>query len=54
MVAVTAFSHPTFLNDLIGGHHYYAYAPHMLLGFEESMTFNQRFLNFFIHIEEYM
>ncbi|XP_055315318.1 UDP-glycosyltransferase UGT5-like [Sitodiplosis mosellana] len=54
MLAVTAFGHPSFVNDLIGGHHYYAYVPHMLLQFDDTMTFVQRFLNFLIHVEEYV
>lgn len=54
MLAVTAYGHPPFLNDLIGGHHYYAYVPHMSLDVDHKMTFAQRFLNFLIHIEEYL
>lgn len=54
MIAVTAFGHPPFLIDLIGSHHYYSYVPHFLLPFNDKMTFSQRFLNFLVHIEEYL
>lgn len=52
LIAVTAFGHPSFTNDLIGGHHYYAYVPHMTLPFDSEMTFFQRFYNFIIYAEE--
>lgn len=54
MIAVTAFGHPSFLGDLIGGHHYYSYVPHMLSPFDDKMTFYQRLENFLIYIEEYL
>lgn len=54
MLAVTAFGYPSFTNDLIGGHHYYSYVPHMFLPFDDEMSFVQRFLNFLIHVEEYL
>lgn len=52
LIAVTAYGHPSYLNDLTGGHHYYAYVPHESLPFSEQMTFSQRFYNFIIHIWE--
>lgn len=54
MIGVTAFGRPSFLSNLIGGHHYYAYVPHMILTFDDHMTFWQRFYNFVVHVEEYL
>lgn len=54
LVAVTAFSHPSYLVDLVGGHHYYAYVPHNVFFFEKDMLFWQRFLNFAVYVEEYV
>lgn len=54
LLAVTAFGHPPFLNNLIGGHQYYAYAPHFSTAFDDQMSFAQRFLNFILHAEEMM
>lgn len=52
LVAVSAYGHPPFLNDLIGGHHYYAYVPFTMTSFNDAMTFSQRFYNFLLYIEE--
>lgn len=54
LVAITAYGQPSFMNQLIGGHHYYAYNPHIMLEFDDKMTFGQRFYNFLVHIEESM
>lgn len=52
LISVTAYGHPSFLNDLVGGHHYYAYVPHDSLPFDDNMTFPQRFYNFLVFIWE--
>lgn len=54
LLVVSAFVHPPYLNDLIGGHHYYAYVPHDLLLRDDKMTFFERFYNFLLYIEEMM
>lgn len=54
LVSVTAYSNPSYLNQLIGGNHYYAYAPHNSFQFDDNMNFWQRLSNFIIHVEEYV
>lgn len=54
LIAITAYGQPSFTNDLVGGHHYYAYNSHISLTFGDRMSFAQRFQNFLIHIEESM
>lgn len=49
LLAVTAFSHPPYLNALVGGHHYYSYVPHYNLPYSQKMNFFQRFMNFIVH-----
>lgn len=54
LISISAYGHPPFLNDLVGGHHYYAYVPHNTLKLDEKMSFYQRFFNFLIYFEEMM
>lgn len=54
LVAISAYGHPPYLNDLVGGHHYYAYVPHNTLKLDGKMSFYHRFFNFLIHFEEMM
>lgn len=52
MIAVTAFTNPSFITSFMGGNHYYSYVPHTFLPFSQNMTFWQRVQNFAMHIEE--
>lgn len=55
LLAVTPFSHPPYLNEYIGGHHYYSYVPHYNLEYHSGeMSFIQRFYNFIVHMIEMM
>ncbi|XP_031638675.1 UDP-glucuronosyltransferase 2B7-like [Contarinia nasturtii] len=54
MIAVTAYGHPSYLNQFIADHHHYSYVPHNLLPFNDEMTFSQRLLNFLIYMQEFI
>lgn len=48
LISVTAYGNPSYITEFVGGHHYYAYVPHVSLPFGDKMTFSQRFHNFLI------
>lgn len=54
LMAVTAFSHPPYMNEFVGGHHYYSYVPHYVLPYSQEMNFFQRFMNFIVHTYDSM
>ncbi|KAG4074540.1 hypothetical protein HA402_005605 [Bradysia odoriphaga] len=53
LIGVTTYSHPSFTNQIIGGHQYYGYIPIHALFYDDNMNFWQRFQNFVLHMVEY-
>lgn len=53
IISATAFSHPPYLSEYIGGHHYYAYIPHYALPYHGDLNFVQKVYNIFIHMLSY-
>lgn len=54
VITVSAYSQPSYLSELIGDRHHYAYVPHNALPFTGEMTLLQRLENFLIYAEETM
>lgn len=54
IIGLTAFSNPTFTNDVIGGHHHYSYVPYNVMKTDDHMTFSERLFNFALYMEEIM
>ncbi|KAJ6644162.1 UDP-glycosyltransferase UGT5 [Pseudolycoriella hygida] len=50
VIAVTAFSHPPYMHQYVGGHYFTSYIPHYELPYSQEMNFSQRFMNFLVHI----
>lgn len=54
LMAVSAFSHPPYMNAYVGGHYYYSYIPHYGLPYSQEMNYFQRFYNFIVQTYEQM
>lgn len=54
LVAVTAYSHPSYVIQLAGGNHYYSYVPHNAFTYHSDMTLWQRIYNFAVFSEDYL
>lgn len=55
IVRVTAYNIPAFTSEFIGGHQFYAYAPHIYLNHEnEKLSFLERAKNLIIYTIENM
>lgn len=52
VLAATAYTYPPYMNEHVGGHHYYAYVPHLYLPYSQEMNFFQRFYNFVVYVYE--
>lgn len=53
IVSVTAFNNPSFTPEIIGGHQYYSYAPHIYLTHRtKTLTLLERIDNMIIHTIE--
>lgn len=53
LIAVTAFTNPSFTSDFMGGSQYYSYVPHTFLPYTVDMNFWQRINNFVMLNQEY-
>lgn len=54
LILVTPYSNSPFLANIIGGHQYYAYVPHTVLPFNQTMSFWQRIVNFSFHLMQHL
>lgn len=54
LIAVSAFSNPTYTDHVIGGQKYSAFVPHYLTTYLQDMNFMQRVYNFLLYTAESM
>lgn len=54
LVAVSAYSHPSYLSAIIGDHGHPAYIPHNFIPRDDDMNILDRLYNFAIHTVEYV
>lgn len=53
IVSITALNNPTFTSEIIGGHQYYSYVPHLSYFADEMhLSFSKRIYNFMYYTIE--